>query len=159
MIPFLGPIAAVVVVTAAGCSIIAYGYGVRNDKARSDLVISKLTSEAATKLADANQENRALSVKLQVAKDKAEQDLQAERESNDKKLATLATGYSRLRNDLAAFARGPGPDKDSLAACRSEAGTIGDVLARALQAHGVCSNNAEAEAGNARLLLGAWPRN
>lgn len=135
----------------------AYFKGKAADRERSDAVILRMQNDAAAKLAAANAKNIAASNDLQATKERAEHALQAERQRAARRAADAVATDRVVREQLASLASGPGADQDSLAACRSDARNLGDVLGVALQAHGVCSDNAEAEAANARTLLAAWP--
>ena len=131
--------------------------GVADDKARSDLVIAGMVNRAATDLAAANTANAATTTRLQSTKEKAEHELQAERSRAARRAAAAVATDRLVRDAIADFARGAGADPLSIAACRSDASALGDVLGDALRAHGVCVEAAEQEAGNARVLLNAWP--
>lgn len=136
-----------------------YKNGEKADKQRSDLVIAGMVNDAQARLNDANEKVRLQSASLQATKERAERDLQTERARNARRLADAAATSDLVRDQLAEFARGQQSGDDTLSTCRSDARALGDVLASALQAHGVCSANAEAEASNARSLLDAWPTN
>lgn len=127
------------------------------DKQRSDLVISGMVNDAQARLSSANALIKQQTDALQATKERAERDLQSEKARNERRLADAMATSDLVRQQLADFARGDGADQDSAAACRSDASSLGDVLAVALSAHGVCSGHAEAEAANARSLLNAWP--
>lgn len=144
-------------VMSAGAGVWSYNHGVETDKARSDLVISTLKSDAKDNLAAADKRNIDLSAQLLNTKEGAEREFQIERERNEKQLASLNSGFKRMRDEIAAVARGPGTSQDSITACRSDASALGDVLDSALRAHAICSGHAEKEAGIARTVLGSWP--
>lgn len=127
------------------------------DKQRSDLVISGMVNDAQSRLAAANENVRLASAALQARTDNANRTLQTERATNDRRIADALHTDRLVRDELASFARGVESGDDTIQACRSDASKLGDVLATALQAHGLCSGHAEAEAANARSLLDAWP--
>lgn len=131
--------------------------GVAKDKARSDRVIAGMVNRAATDLAKANTANAATTTQLQATKERAENELQAERSRAARRIADATATAGLVRDAITDFARGAGADPNSVAACRSDASALGDVLGDALRAHGVCVEAAEQEAGNARVLLNAWP--
>ena len=135
-----------------------YKKGIATDKQRSDLVIERMVAKATEELAQANALIRQQTDALQANKERAERDLQTERARNERRLADARATSSLVREQLAEFARGAGEDQNSAAACRRDASALGDVLASALQAHAECTGHAEAEAGNARALLAAWPK-
>lgn len=135
----------------------SYSYGVAQDRNRSDLVILKLQKEAGDKLAVANKLIKDQSDLLQSNKDAADKALQLERDRNKRRLADAVATSDLVRDQIDALARNAGSADNSLATCQREAQRIGGVLAYSLRAHGLCSDNAEAEASNARVLLEAWP--
>lgn len=142
----------------AATGVVAYRKGVASDKQRSGLVIAKLQRDAAEKLASANKLIKGQGDALQANKERAEHDLQVERDIAAQWVADAVAAERVRGSQLAAFARGPGAAADTIATCRSEASALGDVLDRALLAHRVCSGHAEAEAGGARAMLSAWPK-
>lgn len=151
-------VAALLIVAAlAGLWWHGYKKGERADKARSDLVIAGMVNDANERLLKANAAIKAQTDALQANKERADRELQTERARNERRLADARATADLVRDQLADFASGPGADQDSVAACRSDASAIGNVLGAALQAHAVCSGHAEAEAANARSLLEAWP--
>lgn len=135
-----------------------YKMGEEHDKARSDAVIAKMVSEAQAKLDAANTLIRQQNDQMQATKERAERDLQAERQRQARRIADAVATDRLVRDQITDFARGPGADQDSISACRRDASALGDVLDRALQAHRVCSESAESEAAGARALLAAWPK-
>ena len=149
--------ALVIAATLAGLWWHGYKRGEAADKARSDLVIERMVAKATEELAQANALIRQQTDALQATKERAERDLQTERARNERRLADARATSSLVREQLAEFARGAGEDQNSAAACRRDASALGDVLASALQANAECTGHAEAEAGNARALLAAWP--
>ena len=134
-----------------------YKKGIATDKQRSDLVIERMVANATKRLAEANDLIRQQTDALQAQKEKAENELQTERARNERRLADARATSNLVREQLSEFARGAGEDQNSAAVCRRDASALGDVLASALQAHAECTGHAEAEAGNARALLAAWP--
>jgi hypothetical protein len=150
-------------IAIAACLAIAglwwHGYkkGERTDKQRSDLVIAGMVSDAQSRLAEANEKTRLLSASLQANKERAEHAAQAQKQLHERRLADQRATDDIVRGQLADFARGPGGGENPESTCRSDAQALGNVLSRALSAHGLCVNNAETEAGNARLLLESWP--
>jgi septal ring factor EnvC (AmiA/AmiB activator) len=135
-----------------------YKKGEAHDKTRSDLVIANMVAEAKDRLDKANALIRQQSDQMQANRERAERDLQAERQKQARRLADDIATDRLVREQIADVARGPGADQDSLAACRSDASALGDVSERALQAHRVCVEAAESEAAGARALLDAWPK-
>lgn len=149
--------AAVLAVAFAGATFYAYQKGKAADKQRSDLVIERMVSDAAQRLLEANARNAAVSANLQATKERAERELQSERQTNARRIADAVATDRIVREQITDFARGPGASEDTVAACRADARALGDVLDSALRAHAVCSGHAETEAGTARTLLRAWP--
>ena len=135
----------------------AYFKGKAADRERSDAVILKLQTDAARDLGAANTANAETSAALQSTKEKAEHALQTERSRAATRAAAAVATDRLVRDTVTAFASGTGAGADTLAACRSDASALGDVLGDALRSHGVCVEAAEHEAGNARVLLNAWP--
>lgn len=135
----------------------AYSKGKAADKERSDAVIATMVSEAEKKLNAANTLIRQQADAMQANRERADRERQTERLKNERRIADAVATDRLVRDELAAFARGAGADQDSVAACRSDASTLGNVLGEALSAHRVCTASAEDEAANARALLEAWP--
>lgn len=134
-----------------------YTRGEKADKQRSDLVIAGMVNDAQSRIALANEKVRLSSASLQATKDEALRVRQTERAANDRRIADAVATDRLVRDELASFASGQQSGNDSVETCRREAGKLGDVLARSLSAHGICSGHAESEAANARSLLEAWP--
>ena len=147
----------VVAAMTGGAYFKGHSKGVAKDKARSDLVMSGMVIRAAEDLASANATNAATTTQLQATKEKAENERQVERTRSASRIAAAVATDRLVRDQLADFARGAGGSQNTVAACRSDASVLGDVFGDALRAHGVCVEAAEQEAGNARLLLNAWP--
>lgn len=79
--------------------------------------------------------------------------------ATDRAMRSLIADRDRLRNDINRFAAGPTDTaEDSLASCRADAATIGDVLADALQREEDLTAAAETHAASTRSLLNAWPK-
>lgn len=79
--------------------------------------------------------------------------------ASDRALRSLIAERDRLRNDINQFAAGPSdPAADSIAACRADAATLGDVLADALQREEDVTAAAETHAASTRSLLNSWPK-
>ena len=135
-----------------------YKRGEATDKQRSDLVIERMVADATKRLAEANDLIRQQTDAIQAQKEKAENELQTERQRQARRLADAVATDRLVRDQITDVARGPGSDQDTLAACRSDAAALGDVSDRALQAHRVCVEAAESEASGARALLAAWPK-
>jgi hypothetical protein len=152
-------IAAALLIVAALAGLWWHGYknGERTDKQRSDLVISGMVSDAQGRLAEANEKTRLLSASLQSTKERAEHAAQAQKQMHERRLADQRATDDLVRGQLSDFASGPGGGENPESTCRSDAKALGDVLSRALSAHGLCVNDAETEAGHARLLLESWP--
>lgn len=148
--------AAAIAVTAIA-SAVAYHRGKAADRQRSDLVIKTMQLDAADRLAAANAEHRATSDKLQAAKEAAEHEHQATKDRQARRLADAVATDRLVRGEVTAFASGAGSGEDTLAACRNEAGALGDVFADSLQAHRICVEQTESEAAGARLLYDGWP--
>jgi hypothetical protein len=152
----IGAIAATIAITVAGAT--GYSKGKAADKQRSDLVIANMVISAEKAKEQADKEVRALGDKLQTTKDEAEHALQTEQDRNRHIVAAAAADGGRMHRYITDFASGAGAVADSLAACRADARTLGELLDGALQAHARCSESAEREASTARSLLAAWPR-
>ena len=79
--------------------------------------------------------------------------------ATDAAMRGLIADRDRLRNDIGQFAAGAGgAGQDSLAACRADAATLGDVLADALRREEDATAAAETHAASTRSLLNAWPK-
>lgn len=135
----------------------SYKKGERTDKQRSDLVIARMVNEANEKLLKANAIIKQQTDALQATVDKANHDLQTEKARNARRVADAVATDRLVRDELAAFARGAGEADPAAAACRGDAGTIGNVLGDVLQDYRTCVAGAEKEAASARTLLNAWP--
>lgn len=131
--------------------------GERADKTRSDLVIAGMVNDAQSRLVSANEQVRLASAALQARTDNATRTLQAERATNQRRLDDARATAGLVRQQLADFASGEQSGDDTLAACRSDAGTIGNVLGVVLSDLSVCTAGAEKEAAGARSLLDGWP--
>lgn len=77
--------------------------------------------------------------------------------SNSRIADGLRADNGRLRRSISDFASGGSPANDTLATCRSDAETLGDVLGDTLQREEVATGAAEANADTARALFNAWP--
>jgi len=174
MIPFVGTMltakvlvigaavaAVAITVASAAAGVIGYNKGVAADKQRSDLVITTMQVEAAQKLIAANALVKQQSDNLQATKERAEHDLQAERDLNkrlrDESVAS-AGAAERMRQRLAAAAAGGvAAGDDSVTSCRERAAAFGVVLGEALQAHALCTADIEDVAASYRAVRGSWP--
>jgi hypothetical protein len=145
-------------VAIVGAGAVGYQKGKASQKAHYELVISNLRLEAEHKLAEANAANKSLSDTMQATKEKAEHEIQAQRQRTERRVADAVATDRLVRDTVAAVASGPDPRDDSIAACRSDARSLGDVLDRVLPGYAVCTGAAEREADGARGLLAAWPR-
>lgn len=67
----------------------------------------------------------------------------------------LRTERDGLRDQIAAYATGPGDD--TAAACGERAATLGVLLDDALRTAAACAAGAEQHATDVRTLRGAWP--
>ena len=147
----------VVAAMTGGAYFKGHSSGVAKDRDRSDAVLLRLQNDAAAKLAAANRANADTSATLQSTKEKAEHALQTERSRATRRIADATATAGLVRDQLAAVASGTGADQTSVTACRRDASALGDVLSDAVRVLGVCVEAAEHEAGNARVLLNAWP--
>lgn len=71
--------------------------------------------------------------------------------------AGLRADLDGLRGDIATFAAGRRAADNSVAACRRDAGTLGELLADALRREEDATRAAESNATAARTLHGSWP--
>jgi predicted lipid-binding transport protein (Tim44 family) len=135
-----------------------YAQGKADDKQRSDLVIARLVSEHRAAVLEANAKADAITESWRMARQGAERDQERERAAVRATLAAVNADRGELRDQLAAAARGGvEAGSDTVAACRDRAAAFGDVLDQALQAHAVCTAEAEELASGVRALRSAWP--
>ncbi|MEY4414958.1 MAG: hypothetical protein RIQ53_2251 [Pseudomonadota bacterium] len=79
---------------------------------------------------------------------------------NERLAADLRGQLDRLHSDVSAFAAGRHQAAaDSIAACRADAATLGELLEGALRADAAHARAAEQHATDVRALLGEWPVN
>jgi hypothetical protein len=127
--------------------------------------IDALKAEHATAQAKAAEEH-ASAVESLRAREKQNlkrlQDAQTLREQELKKQAIVADSLrlerDGLRDTINDYAQASGAASDSLTSCRDRASTLGNLLSESLRVQEELATDAEREAGNARLLLEAWPR-
>lgn len=88
----------------------------------------------------------------------AQNALRSEVDKNKRVAGEFAAYSLRQRTAISDFAAGGGPAHDTVAACRADAATLGDVLADALHREEDATAAAETHAASTRALLAAWPR-
>ena len=135
-----------------------YAQGKADDRQRSDLVIATMLNEHRAALVEANALVDALNEKMRLARQGAERAQELERAASRATLAAVNADRAGLRQQLAAAASGGvEASNDTVAACRERAAALGNVLDSALQAHAVCTAEAEDLASGVRALRSAWP--
>jgi hypothetical protein len=134
-----------------------YKKGERTDKQRSDLVISKMVSDAQARLAAANETVRLQSASLQATKERAERDLQSEKARNERRLADARATSDLVRDTIAEFARGQQSGDDTAASISERAAELGRLLGESVQLQTELAGAAEDHAASVRALLNAWP--
>lgn len=91
-------------------------------------------------------------------KERADARLRQEQASHRRIADAFRAAHDGLRGDIAAFAAGSRRTEDSLAACRDDAATLGELLGGSLRAEEELAGAAEEHAASTRALLDAWPR-
>lgn len=147
----------VVAAMTGGAYFKGHSGGVAKDKARSDLVIAGMVTRAATDLAKANADNAAATTQLQATKERAENDLQAERSRAARRAAAAVATDRLVRDSIADFARGAGADQTSVVACLDRSKALGDLLGESVRVQNALAEDGESCEANIRALRLAWP--
>lgn len=109
-------------------------------------------------LARATEEVKQKDAALQAAVRGAEHELQREKDVGEERLAAERDANDRLRKQLTSYSAPARPaGGDTLAACRTRASALGDVLGSVLRDYAECTGAAEVNAAGVRALLSAWP--
>ena len=119
----------------------------------------KQRGDAATAALAASTKYRALEARMATNKDEAQRELDESKQRGALQLAAERARSQRLSRDIASFAAGGGPTGDSIAACRADAATLGELLDESLRAEEDLVAAAEGHADDVRALLRAWPMN
>lgn len=157
MNPWIFRIGAAAAIFAAGWMVNGWRLNSTLERERTTFSRAQRDAEKTANLAEQNYRRQEREWQDKV---KGQQDaLIALYNASDRALRSLIAERDRLRHDIANFAAGPGdPAQDSIAACRADAATLGDVLADALQREEDATAAAETHAASTRALLESWPR-
>ena len=115
-------------------------------------------ADAATRVIAAQRETISIQSTWMSRYEGAVNDQIHERSANSKILAGLASGVGGVRSAIDTFATGRDRDApDTVAACRTDATALGNLLDRALLLAGRRTADAEEHATDLRALRAAWP--
>lgn len=136
----------------------AYAAGREREKLIQQAIIAKMVETSRKDLDDANERTRATEESWKLERQAAERKLELERSSTRRALDALRSDHDRMRDELAAAARGGVEESgDSLGACRERASTLGRLLGETLRDGETCAGDAEDLAASVRALRDAWP--
>jgi hypothetical protein len=124
---------------------------------RADWAEQRVEQERVSR--ETTQENQRISNRWNTRAMEALRAQADERLRSERIAADLRGELDRVRGDIVTFAAGRGsPAADSIAACRADAATLGELLEGALRADAAHARAAEEHATDVRALLGAWPK-
>lgn len=122
-------------------------------KAEHNQAVAKAALEALTTSEAYRREEKRLVNKVKESEDALRKTI----DSNTLIAASLLADRNRLRKSIANYAAGSDAAADTVATCRKEASTLGDVLGDALQREEGFAEAAETHSASTRALLAAWP--
>lgn len=122
-------------------------------KAQHEQAVSKAALEALSASEAYRREEQRLNSKVKESEDALRKTV----DDNARIAAGLLADRNRLRKSIANYAAGSDAAADTVAACRRDAATLGDVLGDSLQREEEFAGAAETHGASIRALLAAWP--